>query len=267
MRLPQILASLLLLLALCSCKPVHDLAYFEDITVKDSGALAAARNQLVLTPEDELAITVNSEVPAASAHFNLPVADAVKGTDLQLNNTNRRLTYRVNAAGDIDFPSLGKIHVAGMTTTQLKQYLTERISREVKDPVVTVSLVNFRVNVIGEVTTPGVLEPKSERITLLEALAASGDLTQYGRRDNVLVLRENPDGTIQYGKVDLHSSQLTQSPYYYLQQNDVVYVTPNAIRQENSKFNQNNSYKLTVISTITSAVSVIASLVIALTVK
>lgn len=267
MRLTRFLAPVLLLVALCSCHPVHDLAYFEDLNLSESGVLATARTQLTIRPGDELSITVHSEVPAASAHFNLPVADAVKSTDKEIAATNQRQTYRVNPEGEIDFPSLGMIRVEGMTTSQLKKYLTEKISREVKNPIVTVGLLNFRVNVLGEVDTPGVIEPKGERITLLEALAAAGDLTQFGRRDNVIIIRENPDGTTAYGKVDLHNSNLTQSPYYYLQQNDVVYVTPNTIKQENSKFNQNNSYKLTVISTITSALSVIASLVIALTVK
>ena len=154
-----------------------------------------------------------------------------------------------------------------MTTAQLKDYLQERISKTVKNPVVKVRLMNFRVNVIGEVKKPQVVTPQSERLTLLEALAACEDLTEYGRRDNVIVMRETPDGEILYGKVNLHDSNLTSSPYYYMQQNDVVYVSPNNIRQDNSKYNQNNGYKLSVISTVISGLSVIASLVIALTVK
>lgn len=267
-RLLTIVVAAMVLTA--SCRTQRDLAYFEDLSTSEAGKLQAARSELTLQKDDEISITVSSEVPAATAHFNLTAADvgsSASAPSTQMTTTRQLQTYIVDAAGNIDFPTFGSIHVAGMTTAQLKDYLQERISKTVKNPVVKVRLMNFRVNVIGEVKKPQVVTPQSERLTLLEALAACEDLTEYGRRDNVIVMRETPDGEILYGKVNLHDSNLTSSPYYYMQQNDVVYVSPNNIRQDNSKYNQNNGYKLSVISTVISGLSVIASLVIALTVK
>lgn len=135
-----------------------------------------------------------------------------------------------------------------------------------QDPQVYVQLVNFVVNVAGEVKNPGQIPVKRNRMTILDALSAAGDLTEYGERSNVLIIREE-NGERKFAHLDLNSSDLLTSPYYYLQQNDYIYVEPNKIREANSKYNQNNSYKLSLTSTIVSAASVIASLVIALTVK
>ncbi len=153
-----------------------------------------------------------------------------------------------------------------MTTEQLTDMLVQKISADVKDPVVTVRLANFTVVVAGEVKTPKTISVDRNRISVLDALAAAGDLTEYGERSNVLVIREE-GGKRTYAHLDLNSSETLSSPYYYLKQNDYVYVAPNKVRQANSKYNQNNAFKLSVISTIVSASSVIASLVIALTVK
>ncbi len=134
-----------------------------------------------------------------------------------------------------------------------------------KDPIVTVDMTNFSVIVSGEVKTPAIIPVATERMTILEALASAGDLTEYGERSNVLIIRENVDGTRQFGHVDLNSSEVLTSPYYYLQPKDYIYVSPNKIKQDNSKYNQNNAFKLSVISTIVSGCSVVASLIIALT--
>ncbi len=154
----------------------------------------------------------------------------------------------------------------GLTTAQLKNFLVDKISENVRDPQVKVRLLNFKVNVMGEVRNPRNVDVRSERFSIFDALAAAGDMTEYGRRDNVTVIRECSDSLV-YCRLDLTDPAIVSSPYYYLRQNDVVIVDPNAIRQANSRYNQNNSYKLSVISTIVSAVSVIASLVIALAVR
>ena len=163
-------------------------------------------------------------------------------------------------------PVLGKVHVAGKTTDEITDYLTEQIAKDVTDPYVSVRLHTFKVNVLGEVETPGVVAVKTERFSVLDALAAANDMTEYGKRDNVLIIREE-NGLKKYVRLNLNDVKVLESPYFYLQQNDVVYVEPNKIRKANSKFNQNNSYKLSVVSTIVSACSVIASLIIALLVK
>lgn len=158
---------------------------------------------------------------------------------------------------------LGTIHVAGMTTYELKDYLTDRIKQYVKDPVVTVSLTGYQISVIGEVGAPRTIVTRSDRFSILDALAQCGDLTDYARRDNILVMRRTADNQIEYGRLDLHSSNITTSPYFWLKNHDIIVVEPNSIKQDNSKVNQHNSYRLSVLSTILGLCSVVASVVIA----
>ena len=130
----------------------------------------------------------------------------------------------------------------------------------------TVRIANFEITVGGEVKTPTKLRVNRSRYSVLDALGAAGDLTEYGERSNILLVREN-NGQREYHRLDLNSSDILTSPYFYLQQNDYIYVEPNAVRQANSKYNQHNSFKLQVISTVVSASSVVASLIIALVIR
>ena len=207
-----------------------------------------------------------SEVPEAAAAYNLPLVNPATRETLIQTTTPRVQTYIVDNQGNIDFPIVGRIHVAGMTCEQLKDFLTQKISADVKDPLVYVTLVNFKVVVAGEVNKPGTISVTGNRFSILDALGEAGDLTPYGERSNVLLIREE-NGQRKFVHLDLNSSETLTSPYFFLKQNDYVYVEPNKVRQANSKYNQDNAYKLTVISTVVSAASVIASLVIALTVK
>lgn len=260
-----IMCLLALLLTSCSTpKPV--LTVFKDIQPTGSGELMLQGHEITIRPHDELMITVTSTVPTASAPYNLPLSNPAKQGELKMSQTPYQQTYIVNKDGDINFPVIGKIHVEGLTTLQLTEQLAERIAKDVKDPVVRVELVNFFVNVIGEVRSPGRKEVAGERFSILDALAAAGHMTEYGDRTNVLIIREN-DGKAEYHYVDLTKSDIVTSPYYYLQQNDVVMVSPTPTRESNSRYDSNNAYRMQVVSTIVSAASVIASLVIALTVK
>lgn len=254
-------------LALTSCKTKHDLAMFEDLADSQAGVLTTQSHTNKIEPEMELVIIVKSEAPAATAQFNLPYYNPATAGTTAAQQTPLMQTYLVDNKGDIDFPVLGTIHVAGMTVYELKDYLTHRISEYVKDPVVTVKGGGYRIVVLGEVNKPQTFYTSQDRFSVLDALAACGDLTEFARRDNILVMRRLDNGTIEYGRLDLHNSNITQSPYFWLENNDVVIIEPNNIKQDNSKFNQNNSYKLSVASTIVGVASVIASLVIALTVK
>lgn len=259
---------LLIILMISGCRTQHDMSYLNDIRQYSEGSIQRSNYKITVQPDDELAITVTSSVPEATASYNLPYSNPiVRSTGRQVSDFGAMQTYVVNQAGDISFPRLGQVHVAGMTIEQIGKKLTEEISRDVKDPIVMVRLVNFKVNVIGEVRGPRSINVTTERFSLLDALAAAGDLSEYGNRENVTVLRELPDGQISYCHLNLRDSKITQSPYFYLQQNDVVIVDPNNIKQANSKYNQNNAYKLSVTSTIVSAASIIASLIIALTLK
>lgn len=244
----------------------NNLPYFQNISSTDISKLSDQAFELKIKPADELYITVSSVVPSASAPYNLPASNPALKNDLISSATPKLMTYVVNSQGDIDFPLLGKIHVAGLTTVQLADQLRARISAEVEDPQVRVELVNYNISVLGEVSRPGRQNVSTERYTILDAIASAGDLTPYGKRDSVLVLRE-VDGAKQQYVLNLNDANTLNSPCYYLQQNDVIYVYPNKIRQSNSRYDSFNGYKLQVTSTIVSAASVIASLVIALTVK
>ena len=254
-------------IAFSSCTTyTTSLPYFEDIKDSISGEFARGDYGIKIIPDDELLITVTSMVPSATAMYNLTLSNPAMRDDVLATTQPQQQTYIVDANGDIQFPVLGKLHVGGLSTQELTKELERLISKDVQDPIVRVQLVNFRINVLGEVKKPGAISVKKERYSILDALADAGDLTEYGERSNVMLIRE-VDGKRIYQRLNLNKSEVLSSPYFYLQQNDVVYVEPNEIRRENAKYNQNNSYKISVVSTIVSACSVIASLIIALTVK
>ena len=256
-------------IALSGCKTntVNNLSYFRNLGDATSGVLPQGSGyEIKIAPEDELEIVVTSVVPEATAMFNLPQSNTAHTGNLSTQAQPRLHSYIVDKQGDIVMPVLGKLNVAGKTTSEIEEMIKTRVSATVKDPFVRVELVGFNINVMGEVKNPHRIYVNSERFTLLDALSAAGDLTEYGERSNVLVIREE-NGKQTYHRMNLADSNIFSSPYFYLQQNDVVYVEPNQIRIDNSKYNQNNAYKLSVISTIVSTASVIASLVIALAVK
>lgn len=250
-----------------SCRTSRNLTYFQNLSESTSGTLPMADYSIRIMPADELEIIVTSVIPTATVEFNLPATNASFATgSTSIMASQDQQNYVVNKNGDIDFPVLGKLHVEGMTTIELKDYLTKLISERVEDPKVKVRLINFKVNVMGEVRNPHAIQVWTERFSVFDALAAAGDMNEYGRRDNVIIMREEND-SIHYHRLNLRDASVTSSPYYYLRQNDVVIVEPNDVREANAKYNTNNSFRLSVISTIVSAVSVIASLVIALAVK
>lgn len=254
-----------LIIASCSSSKTV-LPYFTDISTIQEGTLPAGDYLAKLQPDDELFISVSSTDPEATAIYNLPLNNPATKNIIGQYITPTTQTYVVNSDGDILFPELGKVHVGGLDVEQVQKLLTERISVDVTDPLVRVELMNFNVNVAGEVARPGQVQVKRNRFTILDALSAAGDLTPYGERSNILVIREE-NGERHFAHLNLNSSEILTSPYYYVKQNDYIYVEPNNIRQSNSKYNQDNAFKLSVVSTVVSAASVIASLVIALTVK
>lgn len=273
-KIVRILSGLVLLMVMlivmfssCSSAPKSSLVYFEDVHASDSiGGYPVNSYELQIQPGDELVISVSSVQPEATLSYNLPLSNPATISTLKNTSQARQQTYLVSSKGDITLPVIGKLHVAGLSVSQLTDKITELVSRDVVDPVVMVRLVNFKVNVMGEVKEPKQIEVDGERMSILDALAAAGDLTVYGNRENVLLIREE-DGVRKYYHINLNDSKLLESPQFYLQQNDVIVVSPNQIQQSNSRYNQFNAYKLSVISTVVSAASVIASLVIALTIK
>lgn len=262
-------AAVMLTLGSCST-PKASMTYFENISTTDSGQLGNVDYELKIAPDDKLDIRVTSTNPNAAQIFNIPssystVMDPNTGTMVQTPAGNN-IDYLVSQSGDINFPILGKIHVAGMTTTQLADYIYDHVKDQIEDPIVTVQLTNFHVSILGEVNRPGNVSANSERFTIMDAIARAGDLTPYAVRDNILLIREE-NGKKEYHHLNLNDSKVFTSPYFYLKQNDMVVVQPNDVRRSNVNYNVNNGYRLQVTSAIISAFSVVASLAIALFVK
>ena len=187
--------------------------------------------ELKIQPEDLLRITVHSFDPLAAAPFNI---EPEGQQNLQMVNQQGQggsnslelfMGYFVDQEGFIDFPVLGRIEVAGLTLEQAKFKIYELLRPYLKDAVVNMRFLNFKVTVLGEVNAPGTVRLTNKRVTLLEAIGMAGDLSDYANRTNVLVIRER-EGSRQYARLDLQSAEIFTSPYFYLQQNDVVYVEP-----------------------------------------
>lgn len=215
--------------------------------------------ELTIRIGDALTIYVSALDLEAVVPYNLPaVVFATPGTTA-LSTTPALQYYIVDENGDIDFPVLGKLHVAGLKRNEVENLVKEKLEAQVLNPQVHAHIVNAKVAVLGEVNRPGNVGMAGGRLTLLEALAAAGDLTPYGRRDNVLVTRE-VDGKLQIARLNLRDANIFTSPYFFLQQNDVVYVSPNKVRVVNSA---NTSLWLSLVSTLASAATVVVTVVTA----
>lgn len=272
---PAVAAFSGLLLAAASCSTPKDIAYFQDVTHGEM-IQPLERNDIKVRPEDKLSIVVSTQDPALSSMFNLVQTQNRLGTNSgtttigsTANSTSdgRTSLYTVDADGDINFPILGRLHVAGMNRTQLAKYIeTEIKSRElVKDPIVTVDYANTGISVLGEVKSPGRVEFNKDHLTIVEAIAMAGDIAPDGMRQNVIVMREGENGRQTVYKVDLTDmKQLAQSPVYYIQQNDVIYVEPNDKAKRNTTPNGNSAFTPSFWISIGSAAITVASLIISL---
>ena len=253
---------LMCVVVLCtSCASSKKVFYLQDVVPLKQQDIEQ-KYEVYIHNDDLLAIMVNSKNPELALPFNMPMVSYQLGS--QTAPQQRVLGYLVDTNGDIDFPILGKLHVAGLTRLQLTDMIKQRLIDEdlIKDPIVTVQFLNYKVSVMGEVNRPGSFNISGDRITLLEALSMAGDLTIYGRRDRVAVIREK-DGKRTILMHDLRSSDIFNSPCYYLQQNDIVYVEPNKAKAGQSEINQNKS-----VGVWLSAASIlvsIASLIVTLT--
>ena len=261
-------AATMLFVLLPSCKTSNQVTYFQDLDQNSIELLTKQDTsyEVKICPDDQLSIFVSSIDPNAVAVFNLPLTTYLTPGTTSVSTTPSIQSYLVDSNGNIDFPVLGTLQVAGLTRNELSAMLKEKISAYAKSPLVTIQIQNFKISVLGEVNKPGTLTIPNERISILDAIGMAGDLTIYGERSNVVVIRDNK-GKKEYHRFDLTSSNTLTSPYFYLQQNDIVYVEPNKARRGNSKYSQNDQYNVSVASTIISAISVIASLTIALLVK
>ena len=230
---------LLMAVLLMSCNTSKEILYFQDINVNQPEVISGARD-ITVQPKDQISILVSSKDPQLAALFNLTRAQARVGTG-GVSSGGEVSGYTLDDKGNIDFPVLGTLHIAGMTKSQIAALVKQKLIDEnlVKDPVVTVEFMNLYFSVLGEVKSPGKYSITKDQITLLEAISMAGDLTITGKRDAIFVIREENGERVTHW-VDLRSKDIFKSPVYYLKQNDVIYVQPNKMRAGQSTINENN---------------------------
>lgn len=260
----KLLPVLLVLLVMASCSTTKNISYFQDANEPDS-TVSVPSPEIRLRPEDKISIIVNCNDIELTNLFNLPYISQRIGQTTEASNTSNGIAgYIVDKNGNIDFPVIGSIHIAGLTRDEVAALVkSELVSRDLaKDPVVTVEYMNLRIDVMGEVTKPGSYTITRDKVTILDAISMAGDLTILGRRDNVRVLRADSTGTLYTYPVDLRSLEnVKSSPVYYLHQNDVVYVEPNPKKARESTVNGNSvmqaSFWISVCSLLASVASTV----------
>jgi len=247
-------------LLLFSCASNKNIPYFRNIpsNAKILSDTTLLPKSIRIDVGDILSITVSTLDPTAALPFNLPlVSYANPGTE-QLYATPSLQPYIVDRQGNITFPVVGDIHVAGLTKQEVVDLLKQKLSPYLKNPVIVLQITNFKVTILGEVNHPGTYTIPNDQVTILQALGYAGDMTVFGKRSNVLLIRDN-SGRKEYVRLDLNNSQVLNSPYYYLQQNDVIYVEPNKTKMINVD-NQNTSLYISIISTVVTTAAVLISL-------
>ncbi len=243
-------------LFLFSCSVPRNLQYFRDIP--DSGKQQVLPTALftppVIQPDDILSINVLTADPAATQSINsanLPTQTI--GLYVQQTAIDQAITgYLVDKDGNIQVPIIGQVKVGGLTTVEARELLTQKATVFFNNPTVIMRNKNFKITVLGEVAKPATYVMPNERVTILDALGLAGDLTVYGKRDNVLLLRKQDNGNSTSIRINLNKSSLLKSPYFYLRQNDVLYVEPSKQRvaASNVTFTRNIAVITSVLTTL-----------------
>lgn len=259
-----LLAIAVIVVAISSCT-TPNVSYFNDMKHNQNEVIKHALD-IRLRPDDKLTIVVKSQDQRLSELFNLAIySTRISGS---ASSSQYMSSYTVDSQGDIDFPVLGKLHIAGMIREEVAQLIKDELinHKQINDPHVTVEFANFSVDVMGEVNKPGRYQFDRDHITLLDALSMAGDLTIFGQRDSVKVIRANGFTDQTTYVVNLQrADDLYASPAFYLQQNDVIYVAPNEYRARQSTINANNvrstSFWISIASLAASLTSVIYMIV------
>ena len=246
------------LLLFTSCGSLKKVTYFQDV---DQANLPEyeylAESQLKILPNDNLYITVSSLQPTGAIAFN----SVSIGANYNINLETLAISgYLVDLDGFINFPVLGPIRLGGMTKNEAIEYLQVRISDYIKDPVVNIRFLNFRVTIMGEVIRPGVYSSTEEKLSILEAIGRAGDMTIYGKRENVLIIRA-VNGENKSYRMDLTSPDIFMDPNFFLKQNDIVYVQPNKTRAASSAVNPFLSLGISIVSLLATLASITITIV------
>lgn len=255
---------ILLPFILVACQSYKKVPYFQDVDIVNQAEQQENLYDARIMPKDLLTIVVSCTNPELAIPFNLTVASnaAMAASTSSYVTTQPILQpYLVDNEGNINFPVLGELKLGGLTKKEAERLIIDKLKPYMKEiPIVTVSMVNYKISVIGEVGRPGTFTISNEKVNLLEALAMAGDMTVYGLRDNVKLIREDANGKQQIVTLNLNNAETILSPYYWLQQNDIVYVTPNKAKARNSDVGNSTSLWFSATSILVSIVSLLVNI-------
>lgn len=265
LRTWRILFSFLTVAALfASCQSYKKVPYLQDAEVINQAQQQEKLYDATIMPKDLLTIVVSCTNPELAVPFNLVAATPLSTGSSQMQMTTTQPTlqqYLVDNEGRINFPVLGTLKVGGLTKSQAEELIIKNLKPYIKEtPIVTVRMSNYKISVLGEVTRPGTFTITNEKVNLLEALAMAGDMTVYGVRDNVKLIREDANGKQEIHTLDLNKTETILSPYYWLQQNDVIYVTPNKAKARNSDIGNSTSLWFSATSILVSLASLLVTI-------
>ena len=259
MKIKSILMMAVCAVVMASCTSYKNVPYLQN-----AEEIMAAQAELPLydakiMPKDLLTVTVNTSDSEAAAPFNMTVQTAQNlATSRSTYSQPMLQQYLVNNEGSIDFPVLGTLKVGGLTKNEAEDMIREKLKPYLKEvPIVTVRMSNYKISVLGEVARPGTFTVSNEKVNVLEALAMAGDLTIWGMRDNVKLVREDAAGKREIIELDLTNAEIITSPYYYLQQNDILYISPNKTKAKNSDVGQSTSLWFSATSILVSLASLL----------
>lgn len=247
------MAVILLLIVTSSCSSNKQITYFKDIQETKAADLenVALYNEPVIQPDDNLSISIFTLNPQTGLIINQAASNPILGGNANAAISQQVTGFAVDKNGDVELALAGKIKVAGLTTYEAREEIRRTVSKYYNEPNVQLRFANFKVSVLGEVNAPSTYNMPNEKVSIMDALSLAGDLTVYGRRDNVLIVRDN-NGKKKYAHLDLNSSEIFNSPFFYLRQNDLIYVEPNK-----AKNTANNAGRVQTIGIITSVLSVL----------
>ena len=251
----NIVIPILALIFISSCASREEIAYFQDEPIQNGIENLNANFEIRFKPDDLLTIDVSALDPEVAKPFNLP-AVSYNASVINAQGNLKMQTYLIDGDGNIEFPVLGTLKLGGLSRSEANVFMKEKLAEYIKNPIVNIRLANFTVTVLGEVNRPGTFTVQDEKISLTEALGLAGDLTIYGKRDNVFLIRE-VGGEKRYATFDLTSINVVNSANYYLTQNDVIYVEPNNAKMRQSKYNQNNGVIIAAVSTLATIVAIL----------
>lgn len=255
--------ALVVSIALTGCQSYKNVPYLQELPLSQTETVQPSLYDARIMPKDLLSIVVSCpEEPELAEPFNLTVSTINGQANRSIYSQPVLQQYLVDNEGNIDFPVLGTLHIGGLTKGEAEQLIREKLKPQFKElPIVTVRMINYKISVLGEVARPGTFTISNEKVNLFEALAMAGDMTIYGLRENVKLIREDAKGEQQIIELNLNDQRILQSPYYYLQQNDILVVTPNKTKAKTADISSSTTIWFSVISSLVS----MATLIIALT--